>query len=51
MKSGRLGFIVSAGGIDDWLKENTDDEIIGNQDGLYDRPVLTGKDIEPGLSP
>lgn len=46
-----LGFIVSAGGIDDWLKENTDDEIIENQDGLYDPYGPDGKDIEPPNPP
>jgi len=30
------GWILAAGGIDDWLKENTDDVIIENMTGLYD---------------
>ncbi len=30
------GWIIAAGGIDDWLKENTDDVIIENMEGLYD---------------
>ncbi len=42
-----LGFIVSAGGIDDWLKNNTDDEIIENQTGLYDPYGPDGKDVNP----
>jgi Flp pilus assembly protein TadG len=31
-----LGKIISAGGIDDWFKENTDDVILENQTGLFD---------------
>ncbi|MBH5322681.1 TadE/TadG family type IV pilus assembly protein [Aurantiacibacter sediminis] len=30
------GWILSAGGVDDWLKENTDDIIMENMEGLYD---------------
>lgn len=30
------GWIISAGGIDQWLKDNTDDIILENQSGLYD---------------
>ncbi|MGN6499772.1 MAG: pilus assembly protein TadG-related protein [Tsuneonella sp.] len=30
------GWILSAGGIDDWFKENTDDTILDHLDGLYD---------------
>ncbi len=30
------GWIISAGGIDQWLKDNTDDIILENQDGMYD---------------
>lgn len=30
------GWIISAGGIDDWLKENTDDTIMEYMSGLYD---------------
>lgn len=30
------GWIISAGGIDQWLKDNTDDIILENQTGLYD---------------
>lgn len=46
-----LGFIVSAGGIDDWLEENTDDTIIEGQEGLYDPYGPDGKDIEPPNPP
>ena len=37
------GWILSAGGVDDWLKENTDDVILENMEGLYD-PY---KELEP----
>ena len=30
------GWIISAGGVDEWLKDNTDDVILEYQDGLYD---------------
>ncbi len=30
------GWILSAGGIDQWLKDNTDDIIVENMEGLYD---------------
>ncbi|WP_271077782.1 TadE/TadG family type IV pilus assembly protein [Aurantiacibacter sp. MUD61] len=30
------GWILAAGGVDDWLKENTDDIIMENMEGLYD---------------
>lgn len=30
------GWILSAGGVDDWLKENTDDVILENVEGMYD---------------
>ncbi|WP_340587646.1 TadE/TadG family type IV pilus assembly protein [Erythrobacter alti] len=30
------GWILAAGGIDQWLKDNTDDVIIENMEGLYD---------------
>ena len=30
------GWILSAGGVDDWLKENTDDVILENQTNLFD---------------
>lgn len=30
------GWIIAAGGIDDWLKQNTDDTIMENMTGLYD---------------
>lgn len=30
------GWVLSAGGIDDWFHANTDDEIHENMDGLYD---------------
>lgn len=30
------GFLVTAGGVDEWLKDNTDDEIYENVDGLTD---------------
>jgi Flp pilus assembly protein TadG len=46
-----LGFIVSAGGIDDWLEQNTDDEIIENQEGLYDPYGPEGKDVDPPYPP
>lgn len=30
------GWLISAGGIDDWFEDNTDDQILENQDGLTD---------------
>ncbi len=30
------GWILSAGGVDQWLKDNTDDVIVENMEGLYD---------------
>ena len=39
------GWILAAGGIDQWLKDNTDDTIMENMSGLYD-PF---EDLEPPL--
>ncbi len=43
------GWILSAGGIDDWLKDNTDDIIIENMDGLFD-PFETLSPPNPAAS-
>ncbi len=39
----QAGWILAAGGVDQWLKDNTDDVIIENMTGLYD-PF---EDLEP----